>query len=171
MTDINYGMNFAGQGGDAINAPVYSSLQSRLQVDLNNTAPLFNIITIPCGSAFSVNLLTTTVISEQLGTPIIHGLGYIPQVIAVFYLIPIGTPATPSNYAYSYSLGQSLLAQGGGGQDIINYSVNSQTLSFNHIVSSTSGGVGSYTSIAPSYKVQIKYLICNNPQIQTLSFN
>lgn len=170
MTDIAYGMNFANTNGDAVHNPTYTTTQNRLQIDLNNPAPLFNLITLEAGTGFSIDLSTITTDSEQLAV-INHNLSYVPQVYTTFYLIPINPSINPSTFANTYGIGQVLLGEGGNSVDFIGYTVNSTTLTFNHTVESFGGGSGSYTSVAPDYKVQIKYLICNNPQVQTITLN
>ena len=165
---MSYGMNFGVQ--DAINNPNYSTTQNRLQIDLNNTAPLFNLITIPAGTGFSVNLAAVQSDSEQLYL-INHNLGYIPQVYVTFQLVPINPSNNPSSYAGTYGLAIAIIAEGGSGSDYINYALTTTTMTINHTTSSNGQGSGSYTSYAPDYNVIIKYLICNNVGIQTITFN
>lgn len=171
MTDTVYGMNFAADGGDAIHFPTYTTTQNRLQIDLNNPAPLFDLIKIPAGTNFSVDLGQVQQDSEQLYI-VNHNLGYIPQVYVVFLLLPTTSSSTGALTVGAYSFGEMLIAEGGSSTDIINYAINSQTLTINHIVTSDGTDPGfSYTSPANQYLIQIKYLICNNPAIQTISIN
>jgi len=167
---MSYGMNFAADGGDAKNSPTYTTTQNRLQIDLNNPAPLFDLITIPAGTNFSVDLTQVQSDTEQLYV-VNHALGYKPQVYLVFLLVPANPTSSGAVSSGTYTIGQMLLNQGGGGQDAITYSVNSQTLTINHTVSSNGSGGGSYTSPANQYLIQVKYLICNNPSIQTVTLN
>jgi len=166
----NYGMNFAPQGGNAINAPTYSSLQERLQIDLNNPAPLFDVVTVGAGSAFSVSQSTVQSDSEQL-LVINHNLGYIPQVYVTFLLTPNSGSSSGANSVDTYSLGQMTITNNGYVADYIGFQLTTTTMAVVHTVASSGEGTGSYTSPANEYNVQIKYLICNNLGIQTLSFN
>lgn len=165
MTDASYGMNFAADGGDAIHNPTYSTTQNRLQIDLNNPAPLFDNLIISAGTGSSVDFSVAEEISEQL-LVINHNLGYVPQVLSVFSLISKST-----GLYQGYGLGFALLAEGGAGQDWIDYSINAQTFTINHHNESFGGDTGSYTSTAPDFNLWVKYLICNNPAIQTISIN
>jgi hypothetical protein len=165
---MSYGMNFGVS--DAANNPNYTTTQNRLQIDLNNPAPLFNLVTVGAGTAFSVDLTQVQSDTEQL-LLVVHDLGYIPQVYTTLYLEPINPNIAPSNFNYSYGIGLVLLAEGGAGDDVIDYNVTSTTFTVNHTVQSFGGGTGSYTSYAPDYNLTIKYLICNNVGIQTITFN
>lgn len=168
MTDVVYGMSFSPT--DAINLPTYSTNTNRLQSDLTNPAPLFNVRTIPAGTGSSIDFSITETISEQL-LVVNHELGYLPQVYIVFYLIPKDPSVDPSTFSGAYTIGQMFLAEGGAGADFINYTVNTQTLTINHINESFGGSSGSYTSYAPDYNLWVKYIICNNSQIQTITIN
>ena len=168
MTD--YGMNFAPQGGSAITSPTYSSLQTRLQIDLNNPAPPFNVVTIGAGTAFSVSNSTPQSDSEQL-LLVTHNLGYPPQVYVTFLLTPNSGSSSGVSSVNTYSLGQMTITNNGIVADYIGFQVTTTTMAIVHTVVSSGQGTGSYTSPANQYNVQIKYLICNNLGIQTLSFN
>lgn len=165
MSQGKYGIQFGNT--DAINNPdIYTSTRNRLQIDLTNNAPLFNVKTVPAGSAFSVSFNVAQTITEQL-LLINHNLGYIPEVYTVFTLTLLST-----GVASSYALGQIFIANGGGGADYINYTATANTLQINHVVVSYGfGGGGSYTSTANLYNLTVKYLICNNLGIQSSNYN
>jgi hypothetical protein len=165
---MNYGMNFGTQ--DAVHSPTYTTTQNRLQIDLNNPAPLFNALTIPAGTGFSVDLTQVQSDSEQL-LLVTHNLGYIPQAYVTFLLTPINPTNNPSSYAGAYGIGLVLIAAGGALVDSITYNLTSTTMTINHNVNSLGMGSGSYTSYAPDYNLTIKYLICNNQGIQTITLN
>lgn len=155
-----YGMQFGPQ--DALHSPTYSTIQNRLQVDLDNPLDkLFDVVTFPAGTAFSVNEAAVQTDTEQLYV-VNHGLGYKPQVYVVFSLILIG-----SNSLLTFALDEALLGVSNAITDSINYQINGSTLNINHTVSSNGSGSGSYTSAANTYEVQMKYIICNNPHIRT----
>lgn len=158
MTDVQYGMNFAKQGGNAIQSPTYSSLQARLQIDLNNPAPLFDVVTMAAGTAININEAVVETISEQL-LVVDHNLGYIPQAYLFFQA------------QLTYSLGFYIISGGELVNDSVGYILTPTTLTINHTVESFGNGTGSYTSTAASIQLNVKYLICNNLGIQTLSFN
>jgi hypothetical protein len=165
---MSYGMNFGTT--DAINSPTYTTTQNRLQIDLNNPAPLFNLVTIPAGTGFSVNLAAVQSDTEQL-LLVNHNLGYVPQVYVTMILTPINPTNNPSTYAGAYGIGVGLIAAGGAAVDSIGYALTTTTMTINHTVTSNGQGSGSYTSYAPDYNLTIKYLICNNVGIQTIIFN
>lgn len=156
MSTPVYGMNFGVT--DPLHSPSYTTTRTRLQSDLTNPAPLFDVKTLSAGSAISVNLAVSQTISEPL-LVVSHRLGYIPQVYTLYNLL--GT----------YSIGQIVLASGGSAIDFIGYTLGTQLFTIVHTVQSFGGGSGNYTSPAPNYKVWVKYIICNNPSIQTISIN
>ena len=143
---MSYGMNFGVS--DAINNPNYTTTQNRLQIDLNNPAPLFNALTIPAGTGFSVNLTQVQSDTEQL-LLVTHNLGYIPQTYVTFFLTPTNPANNPSTYAGAYGIGIVILNQSGAGVDSISYSLTTTTMTINHAVTSNGTGIGSYTSYSP----------------------
>lgn len=166
MSNPIYGMQF---GTDALHNPSYSTLQKRLQINLNNPyGKQFNVVSVPGGTNFSVDESQVQSATEQLFT-VTHGLGYIPQTYVVFSQIPIGSNQTAASSGYDME--QITIASSAVLSDTITYIVNTTTLTVNHTVSSIGGGSASYTSTAANYTLQIKYLICNNPQIRTTVFH
>lgn len=166
MTNLSYGMQFGPT--DALRAPDYSTLQERLQINLNNLlGKQFDVKTITAGTAINIDLTDVETISEQL-LVITHGLGYVPQTYAVFSLIPKSSTETPSELGYTEE--EVLLSEGGSGQDYISYTIDKDTFTVLHYVTSNGTGTGDYTSSANTYNVQVKYLICNNTKIRTTNF-
>lgn len=161
MTD--YGMQFGTR--DAIHDPFYTTNQDRLQINLFN--PLgnqFDVVQVPAGTAFSVDLSTVATDEEQLLT-VTHGLGYIPQVYVVFSLIPVNSGDAPASEGYYEEI--VLLVNGDAGSDVIAYTIDENTFTVTHTVTSYGTGSGSYTSTANLYTLQVKYLICNNTHVRT----
>ena len=165
---MTYGMNFAPH--DAVNNPSYTTTQSRLQIDLNNPAPLFNVVTQSAGTAWNVSTANPFNISEQL-LVVNHQLGYVPQVYVAFLLLPISGASSGATYTGQYSMGQLLIYEAALVNEYINYSVNTTTLTINHVLTGGGFDVGPYTSPANQYLIQVKYLICNNPVVQTITIN
>lgn len=159
----DYGMQFGTT--DAIHDPFYTTNQNRLQTNLfNPLGKQFDVISIPGGTAFSIDLSTVVTDTEQLFT-ITHGLGYVPQTYVVFSPILIGSGQTAGQTGYNEEI--VILASGGTGTDVIDYTVNEDTFTINHTLTCDGSGSGSYTSTANLYTLQVKYLICNNTQIRT----
>ena len=169
MSDPIYGMQFTSNK-DAIGESTYLSTQQRLQSDVTNTVPLFNITTIPAGTGIPIDWSTVVTNSEQLFL-VTHSLGYIPQVLILFHLIPISLSNNPSTFSGAYTMGGIVLAEGGNFTDWIDYTVTAETLTINHHNQSYGAGTGSYTSLAPAYNLWFKYVICNNTQIQTVTLH
>jgi hypothetical protein len=165
MSGFNYGMNFGSR--DAENNPSYTTLRDRLQVDLSNNAPLYNVRTDPAGSALPVDFSVASILQETI-FQVIHGLGYIPQTYTVFTLS--NKDGTPLAIGSQYSINRMLLAQGGFGEDYIQSSVNNSIFSVVHYNISYGGGTGGGASLAPLYNISTKYIICNNPVVQTPNF-
>lgn len=163
MTANRYGMQFGLI--DALHAPSYSTLNNRLQINLNN--PLgkqFDVPIISAGTNVNISLAADETITEQL-LLVTHGLGYIPQTYVVFSLLAQGSTQTPGEVGYTEE--QVYFMQGDTGSDFISYVVGKDTFTILHYVVSTGTGSGTYTSTAANYNLQVKYLICNNTQIRT----
>lgn len=157
MTD--FGMAFGQRG---LLDPDYTTDRQRLQVDLNNFTKLFDVITVPAGTNATVVSGPTAIFKENL-FELEHGLGYIPQVYVAFQLLPKAGGAP-----LYYAINLVLLAEGGDGSDLITYDINEQFFTINHVMDATEGGIGDViVSTAGNYEIKVKYLICNNKQIQT----
>lgn len=162
MTNSLYGMAFDDRGVTNI-PPAYTTARDRLQIDLNNKAKLFDVVDTDAGIAATV---TSGFVFEETLLSIHHGLGYIPQVYTALTLFNKG-----SKVPIYYAINIALLGESGLGDDLIDWDVNEEDFTVKHIVDLTlSAGLlptTTYTSVAGNFDLRVKYLICNNVQIQT----
>lgn len=155
----DFGMAFGSQ--DLVNDPAYTTLNKRLQVDLNNKNRLFDVVPTSAGT----NLSTPPGFfqSETL-LQIDHNLGYVPQVFVTFTLLDKGTTTIER-----YAVDEVILQLGGPTSDLIVYKIDEESFTVLHTVDNTFG-ITTVTSTAGNYDLKTKYIICNNTQIHTINF-
>ena len=129
----------------------YDSRNTRMNIALDRDPPHLQLLKIGGGTALSCGLGPTTV-TETLFT-MEHHLPYKPRVLVYFYSDQISPPA--------YAVGTLYYGAIGPIEDYVGYVVTDTTFSIVHTLLSW-GGL-SYTSTAPSFKLQIKYMIFSIP--------